>query len=135
MLFRSGLDHCQKVTCGRESSILSLEVDCPGVRCKVIQEGNGVPIFPIGFDWLHLKIRVDQFKRLGCPCFGGGEGFLCHLPLRATGAKVFRGDFNIRKILDIFPSLSQHFSRGVREASVHSLEINTIDSGETIVLF
>ena len=78
---------------------------------------------------------MDQLKWLSCPCLGGREGLLRHLPLRTTGAKVFRGDFDIRKILDIFPSLSQHFSRGVHEVSVHSLEINTIDSGETIVLF
>ena len=78
---------------------------------------------------------MDQLKRLSCPCLGGGEGLLCHLPLCTTRAKVFRGDFDVWKILNIFPSLSQHFSRGVRETSVHGLKINTIDSGETIVLF
>ena len=123
------------MTCGGESGVFCPEIYCPGVRCKVVEEGNGIPVFPVRFDWLHLKIRMDQLKWLSRPYFRGGEGLLRHLPLRATGAKVFRGDFNIRKILDIFPSLSQHFTRGVREASVHSLEINTIYSGETIVLF
>ena len=78
---------------------------------------------------------MDQLKRFSSPCFGSGEGFLRHFPLCTTGAKVFGGDFDVWKILDIFPSFSQHFTRGVREASVHSLEINTVDSGETIVLF
>ena len=121
--------------CGRESSVFGLKVDCPGVRCKVVQESNGVPILPVGFDRLHLKIQMDQLKRFGCPCFRGGEGFLCYLPLHTTGAKVFRKNFNIWKILDIFPSLSQHFTRGVRKALVHSLKINTINSGETVILF
>ena len=94
-----------------------------------------VPIFPIGFDWLHLKIRMDQLKRFCCPCFGSGERLLGHLSLRTTGAKVFGGDFDVQKILDIFPSLSQHFSRGVREASVHNLEIHVIYSGATLVHF
>ena len=105
------------------------------MRCKVIEEGNGVPVLPVQFDWLHLEIQVDQLKRLGSPCFGGREGLLRHLPLRTSRAKVFRGDFDVQKILDIFPSLSQHFSRGVREASVHGLKIDTVNSGETVVHF
>ena len=42
------------MTCGGESGVFGPEVDYPGVRCKVVQEGNGVPVFPVGFDWLHL---------------------------------------------------------------------------------
>ena len=121
--------------CGGESSVFGPEIDCPGVRCKVVKEGNGVPILPIGFNWLHLKIRMDQLKWLSGPCFGGRERLLCHLSLCTTGAEMFRGDFDVRKILDVFPSSSQHFTRGVREASMHSLKIYTINSGETIVLF
>ena len=121
--------------CGGESSVFCSEIDGPGMGCEVVQKGNGVPVFSIGLDWLHLKIRVDQLKRFSRPCFGGGERLLRHLSLRATGAEVFRGDLDIRKILDIFPSFSQHFSRGVREVSVHNLEIHVIHSGETVVHF
>ena len=123
------------MTCGRESGVFCPEIDSPGVRCKVVQEGNGIPVFPVGFNWLHLEIRVDQLKWFSCPCLGGREGLLRHLSLRTTGAKVFRGDFDVRKILDIFPSLSQHFTRGVREVSVHSLKIHIVDGGETVVHF
>ena len=123
------------MTCGRESSVFCLEIDNPGVRCEVIQEDNRIPVLPIGFDWICLQIQMDQLKQFGCPCFGGGEGFLYHLPLCTARAKVFRGDFDVQKILDIFPSLLQHFTRGVCEVSVHNLEIHITYSGETVVHF
>ena len=123
------------MTCGRESHIFCLEIDSPGVRCKVIKEDDRIPILPVRLNWIHPQIRMDQFKQFGCPCFGSGEGLLCHLSLCTTGAKVFRGDFDIRKILDIFPSLLQHFTRGVHEVLVHNLEIHIIHSGETAVHF
>ena len=48
---------------------------------------------------------------------------------------MFRGDFDVQKVLDIFPSLPQHFTRGVHEALVYNLKIHIIDSGETVVHF
>ena len=48
---------------------------------------------------------------------------------------MFRGDFDVQKVLDIFFSFLQHLSRGVHEALVHDLKIHIIHCGETIVHF
>ena len=42
-----GLNHCQKMMCGRESCIFGPEVDCLGMRCKVVEEDNRVLVLPV----------------------------------------------------------------------------------------
>ena len=69
---------------------------------------------------------MDQLKRYRSSDLGGGEGFVCHLPLRTTRAEVFLWDLNIREILDVSPCSPHHILGWVRKPTMHDFKVNCI---------
>jgi len=105
----------------------------PGVRGKVVVEGNNIFKLPVSHNREGFEIRVHQLKGRGSMSFIFWESLIGHFAKSTSRANtVLSRKVDLREALCMLLHASEYFLRGVPKSPVHNVVIDFAHRGDIV---